>query len=112
MPFMNQAPSSRQCMRCWRTNSYDSLYSLALKLLQGTVSALTEQAKLVDKGSPDGNLAHDVVLHLELLHLPVAHRTVLALEELLFDLMPGTDVLPLQGNLHPEMGNGSQRPVE
>ena len=36
MPFMNQAPSSRQCMRCWRTNSYDSLYSFALRLLQGT----------------------------------------------------------------------------
>ena len=65
-----------------------------------SVSALAEQAKLVGKGSPDGDLAHDVVLHFKLLHLPVAHRAILALEELLLHLMPRANVLPFECNLN------------
>ena len=49
---------------------------------------------------PDGGFAHDVVLHLEFLHLAFADGTVLALKELLLDLMPGADVFLLECNLY------------
>ena len=49
---------------------------------------------------PHGHLRHDIILHLELLHLPVAHRTVLALEEVLLDFVPRALVLPPERYLH------------
>ena len=85
-------------MRCCRTNSKDSLYSFARRFLN-TPSVQVKIAVPFD--SPDGDLAHDVVLHLEFLHLPITDGTVLALEELLLDLVPWANILPLQSDLHP-----------
>ena len=49
--------------------------------------------------APYRDLAHDVIFHLELLHLAIPNGTILALQEFLLDLVPGTDVFSFQGDL-------------
>ena len=55
---------------------------------------------IMSEYAPDWGLAHDVILHLELLHLTFADCAVLAFQELLLDLMPRADILPLQSYLN------------
>lgn len=50
---------------------------------------------------PYGDLAHDIILSLQLLHLPVSYGAVFAFKKLLFNLVPGTDILLSQGYFHP-----------
>ena len=84
-------------MRCCRTNSKDSLYSFARRFLEMP----SVQAKIaVPFDSPDGDLAHDVVLHLELPHLPIAHLAILDANEFLLHLVPGADILPLECSVY------------
>lgn len=102
---MNHAPCIKQCIRCCRTNSKDSLYSLARILLEDKLSQV--DGRSVAENSlhvPNGHLAHDVVLELELAHLPLTDGLIFALVKVLLDLVPRAHVLLAQRILDPADG--------
>ena len=68
--------------------------------MQRTRSTQLPHSDSESEYAPDWGLAHDVILHLELLHLTFADCAVLAFQELLLDLMPRADILPLQSYLY------------
>ena len=50
---------------------------------------------------PNGHLAQQVILQLELLHLPIPYGTIFRVKEVPLDLVPRARVLVSQRDLHP-----------
>jgi hypothetical protein len=50
---------------------------------------------------PNGNLAQKIVFCFKLLHLPVPYSAILAVEEVVLNLVPWFDIFILQSHLNP-----------
>jgi hypothetical protein len=58
-----------------------------------------------ENDAPNGYLAEQVILLLELLHLAVPNGAVLGVHEILLDFMPRSYILATQRDLHPIDGH-------
>jgi len=63
-------------------------------------SAMGESAS-TNANQPDGDLAQQVILFLQLLHLALPYGLVIRFEEVLFHLMPRAYVLPPERDANP-----------
>jgi hypothetical protein len=58
------------------------------------------QGKSLQFDIPNRHFAQEIVFHLQLFHLSVSDRSILAFKEILFNFVPWTDIFSPQGNFY------------